>query len=386
MKPKRERNLKFIPGKDGKSGYFVSELTISGKRVRRFAGYSKEQARTFISKLRLAGCEDGGLDSLLKPEKTQPATFGSYARALLDSAEWKQKRSAARDETSFKNLNRKFKDVKLSDIRPNMVRDFMTEEIKRSLRPASVNRERSLLVSVLYAAVSDGLIETNCIGGRGVKRLEEDNSREQIILQMGLTDEDMRRLIDKASPTLRPIVQTALLTGMRLGEILSLKWSQVDFKKLVLTIPRERAKSKKERTIPLSSDLVETLSSVERRGEYVFENGNGEQRKSIRTAYKAACRRAEIPTGRKGLRFHDLRHMAASNLVKVTDLATASKILGHSDVKMTMRYVHASDLDKRTAMEGLGDWLRGRQNHVNGSEGQPQPVPQTQAVPSSLLN
>jgi len=363
---KKEKNLVFIPAKPGKPSYWQTEITLNYKRVRRFAGHTKEEARTFLAKLRIAARE-GILEEILSPAKPSADTFGAYARSLLNSAEWKQKRSAQRNETSLKSLSRRFKNTLLSDIKPNMVRDYMTDRL-REVKPATVNRERSLLVSILYAAVADGLIESNPIGQKGVKRLEENNSREERILDLNLTQNDFRRLIECADPKTRPIIKIALLTGMRFSEIVSLKWSQVDFKYLKLTITVTNSKSKKERTIPLSRELFETLRAIKRQGEFVFPNGNtGTHIKSIRKSFAAACKVAKIPHGRdEGIVFHDLRHVAASQLVKMIDVVTASRILGHSSVEMTMRYVHPTDEDKRIALEALGNWLQGRQKDVNG--------------------
>ncbi len=364
---KEENNLKFIKGSEGKPGYYLTDVTLNYVRVRRFAGYTKEEAKTFLAELRLAA-RAGKLAEKIRPPKSAD-TFGEYARTLLDSATWKQKRSAARDETSLKALNRKFKTVALVDIRPNVVRDYMTERIKSGLKPASVNRERSLLVSILNAAVGDGLIGLNPIGQKGVKRLEEQNSREEKILELGLTDEDMRRLIASTPERTRPVVEIALLTGMRLSEILSLRWSQISFPARRLTISVTNSKSKKERTIPLGRDLLDVLQGIERRSDYVFPNGKTHI-KSIRKPFAVACKEAGIARGRDvGIVFHDLRHVAASQLVRVINVMTASRILGHSSVEMTMRYVHPTDSDKRAALEALGEWLRGRQKDVNALQG-----------------
>jgi integrase len=385
---RNERNLVFVPAGDGKPAHYLTEITLNYRRIRRFAGWTKEEARARLAELRLAA-RKGELEELLHPKQAPPAdTFGAYARRLLDSAEWKQKRSAARDESSLRALNRKFKNVPLDGIRPNLVRDYMTERIKAGLRPASVNRERSLLVSILYAAVGDGVIESNPIGQKGVKRLEENNSREQRILELGLTDGDMRRLISCADPRTRPVIETALLTGMRLSEILSLKWTQIDLPRRRLTIPVTNSKSKKERTIPIGGDLLGVLQAIERRGEYLFPNGGtGTHVKSIRKSFGAALEEAKIPGGReKGLLFHDLRHIAASQLVRVIDVVTASRILGHSSVEMTMRYVHPTDADKRAAIEALGEWLRGRQKDVNALPGDSDHALPEKPAASGLLN
>lgn len=382
---RNEKNLKFVKGKKGERSYYITDITLNYRRIRRFAGYTKDAARIYLGKLRVAQKEKR-LSEFIDP-KPPTDTFGEYARSLLDSAGWKQKRSAARNETSLKALNKKFKNTLLKDIRPNMVRDYMTDRLKE-VKPATINRERSLLVSILYAAAADDLIESNPIGQKGVKRLEENNGREQRILNLGLTDDDMRRLVDCADPKIRPVIKIALLTGMRLSEILSLKWNQIDFSGLRLTIPVASSKSKRERTIPLSRDLFETIRAIKREGSFLFPNKNtGTHTKSIQKSFIAACDKAKIPYGRDdGIVFHDLRHVAASQLVKVIDVVTASRILGHSSVEMTMRYVHPTNEDKRIALEALGNWLRGRQKDVNGFPDGPDQALESRSQEVVLIN
>lgn len=361
-KIKEERNLKFIKGQNGKPGYYVTEITLNYRRIRRYAGRTKEAAKEYLAKLRLAAM-DGKLEELINP-KPSTDTFGEYVRTLLDSAEWKAKRSASRNELSFKNLNKAFKDVRLEDINAGLVRKYITDRRSKGLAPATINREISLLKSVLYAAEYDGLIASNPIRGRRVKKLEESNSREKSILSLNLTDDDLRRLIDCAAPHLKPILTLALVTGMRKSEILKMKWKHINFTLGTIRVPVENSKTKRERFIPIDSNLIVMLDSIERKGDYVFLNSKtGKNITEIKKAFKTALKAVGI----KGLRFHDLRHLAAYRLVKVTDIVTASKILGHADVKMTLRYCHPSEKDKREAIEKASENLiLGRQKDVNG--------------------
>jgi len=138
-KTKREKNLKFIKGQNGKPGYYVTDITLNYKRIRRFAGRTKEAAREYLAKLRLAAM-DGKLEEFINP-KPATDTFGEYARALLNSAEWKAKRSAKRNELSFRNLSRTFKDIRLEDVNAGLVRKYVTERKNKGLAPATINRE-----------------------------------------------------------------------------------------------------------------------------------------------------------------------------------------------------------------------------------------------------
>jgi integrase len=362
-----ERNLIFVPGMDGKPAHYLTEITLNYCRVRRFAGYTKEEARAYLAELRIAA-KKGKLGELVKP-KPAGDTFGAYARALLDSAEWKVKRSAERDEASLLHLNREFKDVCLMDIKPGNVRRYVTQRIeKEGAAPATTNRELSFLKSILYMAEADELIPSNPIRGRRVKKQPENNHREKIILELGLDDEKLRRLVDSAADYLKPILKLALTTGMRRGEILKLKWKDINFNLQRIRVPAENAKSKKEKIVPVDPVLCVELESLPRKGEYIFFNSETKTRiKDVRKVFKAACKTAEIKTGRKqGLVFHDLRHIAAYYLVKETDIVTASKILGHASLDMTLRYVHPTEKDKHEAVEKVAEKLfSGRQKDVN---------------------
>ncbi len=365
----KENNLKYIKGNNGKPTYYQTDITLNYKRIRRYAGRTKEESKTYLAKLILAA-KDGKLEEMLNPKKSCD-TFGEYAKGLLESAEWKAKRSASKNESLLRNLNTTFKNVRISDINPGIVRKYITERKEADMSPASINRELSLLKSILYSAEYDGLIASNPIRGRRVKKLEENNSRERVILDMKLTEDDLRRLLDSADPYFRPILTLALITGMRLGEILKMRWKDINFRLGTICIPKENSKSKKERIVPIDSVIFNVLDSIEKKGKYVFMNDlTGKRRKDVRKAFKSACERAEIPHGRKnGLIFHDLRHLAAYRLVQLTDIVTASKILGHSDVKMTLRYCHPSDKDKKLAIEKASEILfQSRQFPVNGEK------------------
>lgn len=368
-----EKNLRFIPSANsGRPGYYVTDITINYHRIRRFAGYTKAEAKDYLAKLRLAA-RDGRLEEFIKPKAQEPPRadiFGAYARSLLDSAEWKAKRSASRNEISLKNLNRSFKDIPLQDINPGRVREYITKRTKDGMAPATINREISLLKSILYAAEYDGLISSNPIRGRRVKKLEEHNSREKTILNLNLTDDDLRRLCDCAAPHFKPILELALITGMRRGEILKLRWQDIDFGLRTIRVPAENSKTNRDRYIPMSADLIKLFDSLKKRGDYVFMNDwTGKRRLRVEEAFKAACERAGIKNGRPdGITFHDLRHIAAYRLVKVTDIVTASKILGHASIQMTMRYVHPTENDKREAIENVAKNLfQGRQKVDSGT-------------------
>jgi len=161
-----------------------------------------------------------------------------------------------------------------------------------------------------------------------------------------LTENEYYRLLnvleDKTLPKwLKPIVEVALQTGLRQGNILNLKWSQVNLFSRVITIEAISMKNKKNFRIPLTPKVVDILKEFQKVKQiegYVFhDNGKRIYPKKLQRAFKKACKLAGI----ENFTFHDLRHDFASYLVQSgIDLHRISKWLGHSDTRMTEKYAH----------------------------------------------
>jgi integrase len=364
----KQRNLRKVTSpKFGE--VWVTEITVGGRRVRRYAGRTKDEAQKTLARVRLEGWENVFKPNLSPATKIERRTFGAYARSLLDSAEWRAKRSARRNETSLLALNGTFENVALADLRPSLFRDYTTAR-RRKVKPATVNRERSLMVTILNSAVADGIIVQNPLAGGVCRPLAENNDRAEALLALGLEREDLRRLIDSA-PDARSgaVIEIALLTGMRLSEILSLEWRDIDRDRGAILVPSTRTKTARARVIPLAGRLPLVLAGLVNPTRWVFPNGKIHLR-DIRKPFAAAMRKAKIKQGRaEGIVFHDLRHFAAYELVRHANIVAAAKILGHSDVKMTMRYCHATDADMREGIQGVSDWLETRQNRAISTPG-----------------
>jgi integrase len=175
-----------------------------------------------------------------------------------------------------------------------------------------------------------------------------------------LTEEEITKLLAACRTSrnryLEPAVILALHTGMRKGEILALEWERVDLSTARLTLLQ--TKSGKPRGVPFAGAVYDALIALEpdpaRRQGRLFPNGNDRRGSQVRTAFEAALTRAGIV----GFRFHDLRHTAASHLVmRGASLQDVKEVLGHSDLRMTLRYAHLSPAHLRGAverLEGLG--------------------------------
>lgn len=160
-----------------------------------------------------------------------------------------------------------------------------------------------------------------------------------------LVGDEEQRLLDACkiaqNPWLLPIVQLAIETAMRAGEIMGLEWQNVDLNKRVAFLPD--TKNGTARTVPLSSVAVDVLQTLPRSLDgRVF----GGTYSGVHSAFETACKRAGI----EGLRFHDLRHEATSRLFeRGFNPMEVSSITGHKTLQMLKRYTHlrAEDLAKR---------------------------------------
>ncbi len=331
---KSARNLRL---KDGK---WYIDFTFKGKRIRQFGGFTKDQARISLARLRIEK-----LDERLGVRKPvgDPVSFEKFADEFLELYAKQNKRSWGRDEISLNNLKLFFKGDGLEDIGPEKVERYKANR-KMEVSPATVNRELACLKTLFSKAVEWGRIEKNTV--RTVKKFKEDNARERI-----LAADEARRLVESAAPSIRPVLIIALNTGMRKNEILSLKWDNVDFLRGYILI--EQSKSGKARKVPMNGAASSALMGLPHAAEYVFYNRETKAPvQDIKTAFAAACRRAKI----SGLRLHDLRHTAATWMIQAgVDIVTVSKILGHASIQMTMRYAHPTPENMKRAVERLGE-------------------------------
>jgi len=213
--------------------------------------------------------------------------------------------------------------------------------------PATVNRYLATLKHMFTKAVDWEMVEASVLAKvRKVKLLEESNKRLRFLSQ-----EECLALVDSAKDFLKPIIITALNTGMRKAEILNLKWDQVDLKHGFILL--DITKNGERREIPINETLEATFKALPRRLDipYVFYNPETDKPyRDIKGSFNSACRKAKITD----YTFHDNRHTFASHLIMAgVDLTTVRDLLGHADIKMTLRYSHLAPSHKKTAVNVL---------------------------------
>jgi integrase len=161
-----------------------------------------------------------------------------------------------------------------------------------------------------------------------------------------LEADELRALLGAVEDRLlEPAVALCALAGLRLGEMKSATWEDVDWQRDTLVV--HGAKTHADRTVPICRELGAILARHRATAGRVYRGGYA----NLATRLASACRRAGIDT----VSWHPLRHTFATRLLaEGADLATVQELLGHRTPYMTMRYCHASAGRKREAVARLG--------------------------------
>ena len=293
-----------------------------------------------------------------KQETTAPVLREFIINTFLP---WSQvnKRTWVHDEFRSRPLIKALGNKPMDEISPILIEKYKQDRRASKtargseLAPSTVNRELELLSKVFSLAIDQGLsIPNPC---RKVKRFREDNERNRYLSDQ----EEMRLLSVLTGPRsdLRPLVILAIHTGMRRGELFSLRWQNVDFQRgliHVMNSQREQTKSGRSRSIPMNRIARRELLGLHRQTgltEYVFFNEKSQKpRTDLKSGFRTACRVA----GLDDFHFHDLRHTTATRLADAgTNTREIMAILGHRCIQTSARYTHATDEGLRRAVEAL---------------------------------
>ena len=321
-------------------GYSVA---IAGKQERVVkAEWSRDDARAELVK-RLEEVGQG---------RTAPSTttFRQLAAAYLEFKAASGKRSMREDRRIMnKRLVPAFGDLRVRDITEPVISRYHHQRIAE-VSVYTVSNELSVLRHALRIGRRRGYLVQ--IPDFAMPSKPEGRQRY-------LDADEIKRLLPACAtsknPYLSAIVQLALHLGLRKEELLSLTWERCDLSTGRVTV--YKTKSGRPRGVPMNADVYRILVTLEpdpdKRVGFLFRRKNGARWGQIRTAFQGALERAEI----KGFRFHDLRHTCGSWLaMNGATLVEIKEILGHADVKTTLRYAHLSPGHLRGAvarLEGL---------------------------------
>ncbi|MHC4322446.1 MAG: tyrosine-type recombinase/integrase [Planctomycetota bacterium] len=318
--------------------------SVNGQMRFESTGVTTRRDAEYILGCRRKEIKDGNI-----PEIRQVKNY-KFAELAQNYSKWAERQRIFKTKRIWiKQLVEVFGNLDVKDMDTRTIEQWQSKRLKYN-KPATVNRVLACLKHMVNKGVQWEMANEETLKKvRNVKLLEENNERLRF-----LTVEECQTLIDCCSTHLKPIVTVALHTGMRKGEILGLKWEQVDLKHGFILLDTTKNGERKE--IPIDNtlrrmfeDMPHSIESV-----YVFTDKDGNPYKSVKRSFSTAMNKAGI----RDFRFHDLRHTFASHLVmNGIDLTSVKELLGHKSLKMTLRYAHLAPGHKMKAVNILDNVL-----------------------------
>ncbi|KPY90535.1 tyrosine-type recombinase/integrase [Pseudomonas syringae group genomosp. 3] len=370
-------SIRVLPS--GHASYMVTWARNKAATLGRVGVITLEQARTDASRY-LADAHAIG-EPVAITEKRTGAAMPTLDHFLTHTFEpW-----AAEHHRDAKNGNRAIRhsfeallSIPLSSIDTKRVEQIRTAWLRAGLAPSTANRNITRLRGVLSRALEWGVLQEHPLKVRKLK--VDDRSRvrylsieEETALREALEarSNEMRDARDSANKWrlerhkepladlravryadhLEPLVVLSINTGVRRGEAFNLTWADVDLKNKLITVEGDTSKSGQTRHVPLNREALDTLTKwKEQRGGngFVFPGQHGKRLDNVKKSWSGLLKLAKV----ERFRWHDLRHTFASKLVMAgVPLNTVRELLGHTDIKMTLRYAHLAPGTKAAAVE-----------------------------------
>ena len=326
--------------------YYWMAYSVNGKMRFESTGVTKRREAEDIMSDRRRAIKEGKLPAIKKVKNC------SFVELAQDYSKWAERqRIFPTKKIWIRQLIEAFGNLNVIDLDTRIVEQWQSKQIGKN-KPATINRRLACLKHMVNKGVQWNMATEETLKQvREVKLLEENNKRLRF-----LSVEESQELINCCETHLKPIVITALNTGMRKGEILNLKWDHVDLSSGFILLDEGITKTGQRREIPINTTLEYLFNEIPREREsiYVFTGENGKPYKSNKRSFGTALKKAGI----QDFRFHDLRHTFASQLIMAgVDISTVRELLGHKSLKMTMRYAHLAPGHKRKAVITLDKLL-----------------------------
>jgi len=285
-----------------------------------------------------------------KIDYTQKITFKKMMDAYLtyslaNKANYKKDLHYTHVLTEFFGANKNIMEIKPTDIEG--LKTFLT--VDKKLSNATFNRYFSALSKAYNVIIKDN--NPNILNPcRNVKKLKEDNQKTRY-----LSKDEEKALFKELAGHLVPITIIALQTGLRKGNILTMRWENVDFEHGFIEVLKQENKGHKKIQMLISKKLLAELKKLNPQKEgFIFINPKtGNPYKDIHNGFDKAVERAGITD----FTFHDLRHTVATRLVtNGADIKTVQEFLSHSQISTTQRYAHATSDSKQKAVDILNSY------------------------------
>lgn len=290
----------------------------------------------------------GGDPAVAKANKKAIPTYADLSIQHLEHAKGVMKSYQSLETIMRLHILPRWGRCRLNEITAQAVSKWLADKTEDGLALATVEKIRVMFGRSFELGCRWGVPGCEVNPTRGVQRPKFDNRRQRF-----LSSEEAGRLLAAAgkslNPQLRPIVSLLLLTGARLSELLFAKWDHIDRERRSWLIPI--TKTSKSRYVPLAQAAIDTIEKLPRFDGCPWLIPNPETGKpfvSIKHSWQKARKDAQL----QGLRLHDLRHTAASQLANSgIPLFTIATLLGHSDLKSSSRYSHLADTTLMAAAE-----------------------------------
>jgi integrase len=278
-----------------------------------------------------------------REEKKNP-TFGDVAQEYLEKHAI-HKRTLREDQRILDHdVLPLWKDTKIAKITRRQIIALLDDIVSRG-SPIMANRVLALIRKIFNWGIERDIVETSpCLR---VKPPAPEKSRDR-----WLSHEEIRAVWEAlgSEPVCAPVFKVLLLTGQRLGEVLAMRWEELDLAANVWTIPAEKSKNSRTHSVPLSPEVRGIIDAMTRKNEWVFPSPTRSDR-HLANMGKAHQRIKEL----SGVEFHihDLRRTCATGMARLgIDRVVIGKILNHTDGSVTAIYErHGYEEEKRHALE-----------------------------------
>jgi integrase len=303
-------------------------------------------------------------DQLLAKKSRGEISGGTPDRVLIGELLDDLIKSDVKESTRYiyekvieKNIRPHFGSIKASRLNTDMMDAYRERRKSESARDSTVNRELSVLRSALYKGKKRTPPKVNVIPHFPL--VKETNIRTGF-----LTDKQYETLKAGLPDDLRALFVTGFITGLRLGEILAIRWVQVDFESGFISLRTGETKNGQGRAVPIvDGDMRELLCKAKKDRDADWPNcqnvfsRSGEPIKSFRASWRKACIVAGVPE----LNFHDLRRTAVRNMRRAgIPQVVRMKISGHKTDSMERRYNIVDSEDLSIAKELLERRMRSK--------------------------
>jgi integrase len=268
-----------------------------------------------------------------------------------------------RIKLAMKNFNAVLGNRRVNSIKPVEIENYQLKREKDGRAPATIDMEVKIVQTAVTKAFDNDILDGHALKSfRKVKRKlrKGSNARRRI-----LTVSEYLRLEANSPSHLKTMLKIAYNTGMRAGEIRTLRWSYVDKEKTFIRLPAKVVKESKSKTVPINHHVKAVLDGLPRAIHYdfvvTFKGKPIKQKDGYKRSLRTACKNAGIPYGRKtpnGVTFHDLRRTVKTNMLNAgVSKIYCDLILGHSLQGMDAHYIVPDDDTLYKAMEKYTKWL-----------------------------